>query len=318
MIIDFHTHAFPEAIAARTLDKLSRSADMPYYLNGTLNDLRHSMEQSGITYSVLLPVATSAAQHRTINETAIAINDHWQETGVFSFGAVHPDNEDYRSILHKLAENGIKGIKLHPVFQNTYIDDIRYLRIISAACENGLIVLTHAGYDISFPGKDFASPAHIKSMLDQVHPDKMVLAHMGGWGQWDKVEELLADTPVWLDTSFSLTVVKRLTPDSDKQEQTAETHLSDTTDQTAKTHLSNTTERAVETHLSNQLFLRIVRAVGEDHILFGSDSPWSSQSDSIRALQTSGLDEAALQQIFYGNASRLLGLEDSCHGNFSH
>ena len=30
----------------------------------------------------------------------------------------------------------------------------------------------------------------------------MVLAHFGGWGQWDFVEEHLAGENIWLDTAF--------------------------------------------------------------------------------------------------------------------
>lgn len=284
MMIDFHTHSFPEKIAIRALDKLSASANMPYYLSGTADALQASMHDAGIRYSVVLPIATSEKQHETINRAAIESNYHWKETGILSFGSVHPDNADYREIIRFIAENGIKGIKLHPVFQNVYMDDIRYLRIIDCACENNLVILTHAGYDISFPDLDYATPAHIKSMLQQVHPDKMILAHMGGWGCWDEVEELLAEENVWLDTSFCLTKVEHCTAEASPW----------TPDQEL---------------LSNAQFRRIVDAIGADRILFGSDSPWSRQSDSVLAIKNSGLDDASIEKILSSNARQLLGFD---------
>lgn len=285
MIIDFHTHSFPKKIASRALNSLSLSANMPYYLSGTVSALLQSMKKSGIGYSVVLPIATSDRQYETINRTAIELNSCWKETGIISFGSVHPDNSNYREILRNLAENGVKGIKLHPVFQSAYLDDPRYLRIIECACENGLIVLTHAGYDISFPGKDYAVPSHIKAMLHQVHPDKMILAHMGGWGCWDEVEELLVEEPVWLDTSFTLTKVEHFEKSSSAEAWSPEQEL-----------------------LSTEQFCRIVRALGPERILFGSDSPWARQGSAIQAIKKSGLEESSIQKILSSNARKLLDI----------
>ena len=204
MIIDFHTHTFPEALAERAVSSLAKSARAKNYLNGTMDSLRNSMKDAGVDYSILLPVVTKPTQQREINRLAMEINTHSQETGLISFGGIHPDNEDYRQILRHFAGNGMKGIKLNPIFQKTYLDDIRYLRIIDCACENDLIVLVHAGYDISYPQRAYASAPHIIAVLDQLKPRKLVLAHMGGWLCWRESEENIIGRNVWLDTSFSL------------------------------------------------------------------------------------------------------------------
>ena len=189
MIIDFHTHTFPEELAGRAIGKLAASSRARNHLDGTAGALRASMREAGVDYSVLLPVVTRTGQQGDINRAAIETNRHSGETGLISFGGIHPENEDYREILRFLAENGVKGIKIHPVFQRVPIDDIRYLRIIECADENDMIVITHAGYDIGFPGEDFSSVERIRRMLDAVKPRKFVLAHMGGWDCWEEVEE---------------------------------------------------------------------------------------------------------------------------------
>ena len=39
-------------------------------------------------------------------------------------------------------------------------------------------------------------------MLDAVKPEKLILAHYGGYGQWDMVEEYLVGEKVFFDTAF--------------------------------------------------------------------------------------------------------------------
>lgn len=281
MVIDFHTHTFPKEIVKRAIAKLSESAHIKNYLDGTADALRSSMQTAGIDYAVLLPVVTNPHHQEDINRTAILANDRFWEMGILSFGGIHPDNENYREILRELAAKGIRGIKLHPVFQETYFDDIRYLRIIECACENGLIILTHAGLDISFPGQDFVTPDRIVNVLKQLHPEKLVLAHMGGWGCWDRVEELLASYDVFLDTSFSLTPLR-----SNSEEKNSVSH----------------------TPLSDAQFLRMVKTFGVKHILFGSDSPWSDLKESMDFIRNSGLSQPEIQDILGNNAAKLLGI----------
>lgn len=281
MIIDFHTHTFPQQIAKRAIAKLSDSAHIKSYSDGTLAGLKYSMQAADIDFAVLLPVVTKPAQQEDINRLSIETNEHFQETGILSFGGIHPDNEDYRTILKSMADHGVPGVKLHPVFQQTNIDDIRYLRIMECACENDLIILTHAGQDASFPGADFVTPERIRCALKQVQPDKLVLAHMGGWGCWDEAEELLTGFNVYLDTAFSLSPLRSNTDDA----------ISD--------HYAP---------LKQEQFLRMVKNFGADHILFGSDSPWTDIAESLRLVQESGLNPLDLGAILGGNAARLLHL----------
>lgn len=282
MIIDFHTHSFPDSLAGRAVAGLAESARAKHYLNGTLGELQASMQETGIDYSVLLPVVTKPGQQENINRIAIEINERYEETGLLSFGGIHPENADYRQILRRLTENGVKGIKLHPVFQRTYLDDIRYQRIVDAACEKDMIITVHAGYDISSPGLEYATVPHIISLLDTVKPKKFVLAHMGGWACWERVEQEILGRDVWLDTSFSLLPIRSA---------------------------PGTVRRPEENPpLTREQFLGMVRIHGVNKILFGTDSPWSHQGEMIEAIQKSGLTPQEQDDVLGGNAARLLGL----------
>ena len=159
MIIDFHIHIFPEKIASRAIASLEQKAKMRAHVSGVEASLRASMDKSGVDLSIILPVVTNPHQFETVNRVAVETNEHTKETGLLSFGGIHPENDNYREIIQFLAGHGCKGIKIHPVYQGVAIDDIRFLRIIDCAEEYGLVTITHAGYDIGFPGEEQSLPA---------------------------------------------------------------------------------------------------------------------------------------------------------------
>ena len=106
MIIDFHTHTFPDELADRAVGTLAHSGGIHNYLDGRVDSFKESMKKAGIDYSVLLPVATKPNQCDTINTLALKTNETSKTTGLISFGAVHPACENFREILNWLSKNG--------------------------------------------------------------------------------------------------------------------------------------------------------------------------------------------------------------------
>ncbi len=203
MIIDFHTHIFPEKIVARTIETLEQRAGIKASADGTLDGLLYSMNKSGIDMSVVLPVVTKPAQFKTVNEYAKLVNDSYGER-LISFGGIHPDSEDYKKELDIIKSLGLKGIKIHPDYQGVMIDDIRYMNIIEYADSLDLIILTHAGVDIGLPEPVHCTPFRMRKVLEAVRPKKMVVAHYGGYDCWEQVYEYLAGEDVYLDTAFTM------------------------------------------------------------------------------------------------------------------
>ncbi|MCL1856117.1 MAG: amidohydrolase family protein [Kiritimatiellaeota bacterium] len=199
MVIDFHTHIFPEALAARVLPLLSQSGGgAPYFTDGTARGLRVSMERNGIDKSVFLQIATKASQTPTVNGYAIDQNS----ADLIAFGSVHPEYPQWREELDRLAAAGVRGIKLHPEYQTFTVDDERMRPIYEYAIAKGLIILFHAGLDIGFPGGENAIPERFLAMRDTLKHGTVILAHGGGWKRWDDVEALLCGTEFYFDTSF--------------------------------------------------------------------------------------------------------------------
>lgn len=203
MIIDFHTHVFPDKIAPSTIAKLEGMAHVTAYGKGTLDSLLDSMQVSGVDLSVVLPVVTSPHQFQKINEAAFNMNQTYSDK-LLSFGGIHPDCDDCKAKLKELKEMGFIGIKLHPDYQNTYFSDIKYKRLVADASELGFIISVHAGLDIGI-GKPVHCPSKMSAeVIHDVRPEKLVLAHTGGFDEWDDVEEFIVGSNVYLDLSYTL------------------------------------------------------------------------------------------------------------------
>ncbi|MGI5868812.1 MAG: amidohydrolase family protein [Kiritimatiellia bacterium] len=199
MIIDFHTHCFPDALAPRAMAVLEANAGVKAPLDGTVASLVASMKRAGVDRSVMLQIATKPSQNRTVNTWAI----ERREPELIPFGSIHPDGTDWADELKRLAAAGIKGVKLHPEYQGFYVDDARMFPIYRLIDELGLIVLFHAGADIGVPPPVHGAPEHFARVLDRLPHGRAILAHLGGWKRWDGVEKLLVGTHLVFDTSFS-------------------------------------------------------------------------------------------------------------------
>ena len=279
MIIDFHTHTFPDKIADAAVSKLKAASNSPSFSDGTVSGLVSSMKKAGIDLSVVLPVATNPLKVSKINEGSAQMSG---KDSLIYFGCIHPDCEDIKKEMKYIADLGLRGVKIHPVYQNTDIDDRKNLEILYAAGELDLIVVTHAGDDIGFPGVVRCSPKMIRNALRSVGGVKFVLAHMGSWNNWEEVPEYLSDTGVYIDTAFSL---GKITPIDDASFTNWKKEL-----------------------LSDDEFTALSEAMGYDKVLFGSDSPWTDQAESVALIKNLPISEEKKNAILGGNAARLLGL----------
>ncbi|MBQ9082363.1 MAG: amidohydrolase family protein [Clostridia bacterium] len=200
MIIDFHTHAFADPIAPKAMASLCTASHGLYTpcTDGTVKGLLNNMAQWGIDHSVIQPVATKPSQIFTINQWAKGLCGE----RLTSFGAFHPHTDDYKRDIDLVVSLGLKGIKLHPEYQQFQVDDPAMLKMYDYALSKGLILLFHAGNDPAFQPPMHSNPRRFADVAREMRGGVIVAAHLGGNGQWDEVERELAGTDVYMDTSM--------------------------------------------------------------------------------------------------------------------
>jgi predicted TIM-barrel fold metal-dependent hydrolase len=169
------------------------------------------------------------------------------------------------------AERGAKGIKLHPPMQAFAPDDPRLDAIYATCVELGLTVLAHSGSTRHGPAAD---PFAFSTVLE-AHPGlHLVLAHLGG-ASWRQVIPFAAAYP---SVSFDLCEIIAWTG-------------------------------APRAPTADELG-RLIRNVGPERVLFGTDFPWYEVDRTIDHLMSlPHLSDEERRGILGENAISRIGLD---------
>ena len=195
-LIDFHTHIYPNAIADKAVDSVSRFYDIPILGNGLLEDMEKGASNFDVRAFVVLMVATSPRQVESINNFGKGIISN----KVFVYGSLHPQYENNIQEIDRMLDFGFSGVKMHPDFQQFNIDDPSLFPIYAKLEEKGLPILMHMGDE----RYEFSRPQRLAKVLDHFPSLKVVAAHMGGYTRWDEVRKYLVGRNVMFDTSSTL------------------------------------------------------------------------------------------------------------------
>ncbi len=261
-IIDVHTHAFPDALAPRAMAALEDPIDWKAIGDGTIAGLLRSMDTAGVDASVICSIATKPSHVEPILKWSESI----ASDRIIPFPSLHPETLDVAAWVHRFRDAGLRGVKMHPMYQEFTFDEPRMDPLYAAIAEAGLVYEPHCGYDIAFPGDKRADADRLARVIRR-HPTlKLLCTHLGGWQQWDAVGKHLIGRNVWMESSMSVSL------------------------------------------LGLQATADLIRAQGADKVMFGTDWPWTHQTDQLNLLRLLGLPADQAAAILGGNAARLLGL----------
>ena len=162
MIIDFHTHIYSEAVAAKILPAAKRKLKVAVPGTGSPDDLREMMQWGGVSRSVLLPLAKGCQDVSGLNDWIQAAASKNQE--LTPFGAVHPFMEGLEEELDRLAGWGVRGVKMMPLLQQVYPDDPRCFRLYQELVDRDMILIAHAGRDPLDRPEIYGTPERFASL----------------------------------------------------------------------------------------------------------------------------------------------------------
>ncbi|WP_407421081.1 amidohydrolase family protein [Methanobrevibacter sp.] len=209
-IINAHCHIYPEKIAERAVMGIRNFYDLDMSLNGKVSNLIEDGSKVGVTHYLIHSVATTPKQVRSINEfiSDVVKSNPDLFTG---FGTLHPDSDNIEGDFDHLISLGLKGVKLHPDFQQFALNEERAFKLAEVIDKGNVPVLIHCG-DFRY---DYSNPEQIKPLLDKFPNLTVIGAHFAGWSIWKEATEKLAGTPnLYVDVSSSLYA---LSPDEAKE-----------------------------------------------------------------------------------------------------
>lgn len=201
MTIDFHTHAFPDAVAEKALGAVQSAQSIRPCTDGTVSGSIKKLKADGIDFGVVCSIATNAHQLVKVNSFAIDINDF--SRSLIALGTAHPDSPILEDEIGRIYDHDIKGIKIHPEYASYYIDAPEWDEVFSICEERGIFVVTHAGFDNISPDRVAATPDRIANVLDRHKKLTLVAAHLGGNRYWEQVKSILCGREnLYMDTAI--------------------------------------------------------------------------------------------------------------------
>ena len=200
MKIDFHTHIYPDHVAPTTVSAVCQRSGIVAYTDGTLEGLKKSMAFAGIDLSVVAAVATRPEQVASIHRWLKAL----RQPGIETLASMHPADPLSSEQIKTLRRAGFRGFKLHPDYQDFFVDDPRMYPLYEAVAAEGMFILFHAGMDRGLPYPVHATPKRLAAIHRAVPELCMIAAHLGGEDAWEETAVHLLGRNLYLDTSFVL------------------------------------------------------------------------------------------------------------------
>ncbi|MEU6642572.1 amidohydrolase family protein [Saccharomonospora sp. NPDC046836] len=152
------------------------------------------MDAAGVDMAMVCSLS-----QRIENDFIIGMQDSYPERFI-GFGQVMPQADDALAEIRRLAEAGIRGLKLHPSLHGYHVADHGLLDPVFRECaKHGMVVLINALDDA------FCAPFAIEEVAKD-HPDvPTIIAHMGA--VWNVPEAIIVAerrSHIYLETSATL------------------------------------------------------------------------------------------------------------------
>jgi predicted TIM-barrel fold metal-dependent hydrolase len=196
MIVDFHIHIGKKEHWHPWVNEHFKKMNPELYENfdDIMNpeELEAYLKNQGVDFAVILaensPITTGVVSNEFVH-------DFCEGKGMFiPFASIDPKTEDEPSIELKrlVEEDGFKGLKLYPTYQQYHPNDEIVYPLYEEAQRLGIPVMVHTGSSI-FKGSKlkFGNPLLLDDVMVDFPELKIIMAHSGR-GLWYKQAFFLA------------------------------------------------------------------------------------------------------------------------------
>jgi predicted TIM-barrel fold metal-dependent hydrolase len=194
VVIDGHVHVWPDHVAQKALS--TPSDDLVRYGDGTVSSVLAAMDAAGVDRAVSLAVAPTGDRVDSANRFAGSLDTE----RFIGFGSIHPDLSVEEN-LTALRAHGLRGAKVHPLYQGYGLDDRRLWEILDTM-QGEFVVIVHVGEGDSPESNSRCTPQMLRDLALGFPRLDLIACHFGGYRQLDQVEEIIVGLPVHVDTSW--------------------------------------------------------------------------------------------------------------------
>ncbi len=185
-LIDFHTHIYPDNIAAKATKSIEDFYSMEAENIGTADELLRVSSEAGVFLNVILPVSVKPSGVAHINDFALKMQEEHRE--FYAFGTVHAAMENIEEEIRRADKMGLHGIKIHPDTQLFNIDDERMFPVYDYM-QGKMPLMVHSG-DYRYP---YSHPERLRRVMKAFPGLLCIAAHFGGWSMPDEGVKQLSD-----------------------------------------------------------------------------------------------------------------------------
>lgn len=298
-VIDAHVHTFKtREIGLQALSGWDASG-----CSGTPEELTLIMEEAGIQLAVqcnmtparsmyeamvskmsgepveeerLMLVQKIADRIKRRNEwTCSMANEREQLIPFISVDPIMEKDAMLAEVIDKIDHSFARGLKIHPGEGRFFPDDPSLLPIYEILEKRGIPVISHGGRDIANPDDRYTRPKAFIGVLEKFPKLKLVIAHLGK----DFFEESVQMADAYGNVFFDTSSVIPGDPTGEPLE--------------GVSPLSN--EKAVE----------LIRTIGVDRVMFGSDYPWYNPLWDLKRFKRLDFSDVEKTALLRGNAIRV-------------
>lgn len=278
--IDFHVHPpVPEWLdtSMRGYMEAAEAYFRSSVARKTFDEIAQEYEALDVLAVLLGWDAETATQRPRLPNDLIADACRTHPRAFIGFGSVDPHKGAHAvDEVERIAELGLKGVKLHPSLQAFAPEDERYWPLYETCERRHLIALFHTGTSGIGAGRpggqgiriDYAQPIRLDPVAAAFPELQIIAAHFGYPWHLELLAIALHKTNVWID-------------------------------------ISGWAPRYIPAEVVREMRGRL-----QDRFLFGSDYPFIQPQRCLDELAGLGLPEVVTQKILIENGRRLLRLSE--------